>query len=78
MLSGELVALEKLLYVKEVFHFEITKEEYEEHRAYGAEPAQEKKSEGKKSGLKFSSLENFFVEENEVSHKGGPKKSRKK
>jgi hypothetical protein len=61
-LNGMLKDLEGLEYVKEVIHYEITKEEYESF--YSAEletvEAPEKKSRSKKGLPAFSSLENFF------------------
>lgn len=82
---AQLKDLEGMFYVKEVLHWEITREEYDEF--YNApfeddevpeEKPVEKKSRTKKSGLKFSSLDNFFKEENTVEQKTPGRKSRRK
>jgi len=79
-LTGHLKALEGLEYVKEVIHYEITKEEYEDFYSMTLDTveapgknAEHKKSRGKKGLPAFSSLENFFGEQ-----KVPVKKSRRK
>jgi len=74
-LTGHLKALEGLEYVKEVMHYEITKEEYEDFYSMTLDTVEspEKKSRGKKGLPAFSSLENFFGEQ-----KVPVKKSRRK
>lgn len=78
-LMGHLKALEGMEYVREVMHYPITKEEYNDF--YSAEldnlestaEAPEKKSRSKKTLPAFSSLENFFD-----GDKGATRKSRRK
>lgn len=80
-LRGQLKAVEELDYVKEVIHYEITREEYDSFYSTtldDVEATVDKKSGTKKVGLKFSSLENFFGDENTVEKKVPVKKSRRK
>lgn len=79
-LMAQLKDLESMFYVREVLHWEITREEYESFYNVPLDDFEgpeekpvEKKSRNKKSGLKFSSLENFFDGEKPVV-----KKSRRK
>jgi hypothetical protein len=83
-LMGQLKDLDGIFYVKEVLHWEITRAEYDEffNAPFEDEGPEEilveKKSRGKKSGLKFSTLDNFFKEENTVEQKTPGRKSRRK
>jgi len=76
-LKGHLKALEGLEYVVQVVHHEITKEVYDGY--YGCEletieAPTKKKTGAPKSGLKFSSLENFFGEQKVVEKKSSRRK----
>lgn len=68
-LIGNLKVLEELEYVKEVMHYEITKDEYESFYSASLDEVKatvanvKKKSGAPKGGLKFSSLEDFFGEQ---------------
>jgi hypothetical protein len=79
-LNGMLKSLEELEYVKEVMHYEITREEYESFYSASLDEveapvknAEHKNSRSKKGLPAFSSLENFFGEQ-----KVPAKKSRRK
>jgi len=80
-LKGQLKAVEELEYVKEVIHYEITKEEYESFYSASLDEveapeknAEHKKSRSKKGLPAFSSLENFFGGENTVEKKSTRRK----
>ena len=80
-LNGMLKDLERLDYVKEVIHYEITKEEYENFYSMPLETVEAtvgKKGRAPKGGLKFSSLENFFGGETPDGEKVATRKSRRK
>ena len=86
VLNGHLKALEGLEYVIQVVHHEITKEVYENFYSMPLEDVEatvgkataDKKVGVKKGSLKFSSLENFFGEQNSVEQKVPARKSRRK
>jgi hypothetical protein len=85
-LMAQLKDLEGMFYVKEVLHHEITRKEYEDFYSTplgdfedpAAGPVEKKsrikKTEPKNSPLKFSSLDNFFGNENTVEKKSSRRK----